>query len=192
MISERFGTLKLKTAPSTEPLSLTEVIQHLRLTSPDENEQALLTRLIKSARQHAESYLSRALITQTWTLYLEEFDWYIYLFKCPVQSITSIKYYDLNNEIQTLDTAYYDPDLYTEPCRVESSYGYIYPLTYDKNNAVQIEFVAGYGTADYVPDEIKTGMLLYITYLYEHRGDESIRPPRAIYDLFNSYRIQTL
>ena len=55
-----------------------------------------------------------------------------------------------------------------------------------------MRLVTGYGLAVSVPSQIKQGMYLYITYLYEHRGDESIRPPRAIYDLWNNYRVQYL
>jgi uncharacterized phiE125 gp8 family phage protein len=38
---------------------------------------------------------------------------------------------------------------------------------------VQIRFVAGYGTAADVPQEVKHAILLRVADLYEHRGDEA-------------------
>lgn len=192
MTSARYGTYKLKTSPATEPLSTVEVTQHLRIVSPSTAETSLLERLIKSARQHAEKHLNRSLISQTWNLYFDKFPEYIYIFKSPIASIGSIEYYDDDNVLQTLDEDVYDADLIAEPSRIIEALGYYYPSTYDRSNAVNIEFVAGYGDAAAVPEEIKIGMLLYITHLYEHRGDEGYRPPKAIYDLWNDYRVHSL
>lgn len=81
--------LKLITAPTVEPVTLAGVKNHLRIDSEDEN--ALITALITTARQLAERDTKRAFITQTWRLYLDESPAEIYLPKPPLQSVESIK-----------------------------------------------------------------------------------------------------
>ena len=182
--------LKLVTAPAEEPLTLTEVKTHLRLSGSSED--TYLSSLIVAARQHAENYLNRALITQTWELYLDDFSDEMIIQKSPISAVSSVKYYDEDNTEQTLSTDYYDTDLVSEPARVTLAYNQTWPEVYDRTNGVVIRFVAGYGAAASVPSEIKFGMLLYANYIYDHRGDESIRPPRAIYDLWENHRVQWL
>jgi len=188
---------KLKTAPAAEPVSSTEAKAHLRVDHTDDD--TLIGTLIITARRFCEEYLNQSLITQTWYNYLNDFYdgaiYYVYrgpflmINKGPVQSITSIKYYDADDVEQTLSTDYYHTDLSSQPARIEVSET---PETYDKLNAVTIEFVAGYGDAADVPEHIKHAMLLYIGHLYENRGDEGHRtPPRAFYDILNQNRIKT-
>jgi uncharacterized phiE125 gp8 family phage protein len=178
---------KLVTAPVHEPLTLTETKLHLRITGTEED--SLVNNLIIAARQHAENHLRRALVSQTWDYYLDDFSDTMNLQKSPISSITSVKYYDKDNAIQTLSTDIYDTDLVTEPARITRAYNEDWPDVYDRTNGVIIRCVIGYGDANDIPQMIKIGMLLYITYMYEHRGDESVRPPRAIYDLWNDYRV---
>lgn len=187
------GRLKLKTAPATYPLTEAEVWQHLKVGTaadpPETAEQTLINRLLKAATNHAENYLNRALITQTWYYYLDDLYLEFEIPKSKIASITSIKYYDEDNEQQTLDSAYYDVDLISEPARIIEAHNYIYPSVYDKQNAVEVEFICGYGDADDVPDEIKAGMLLYVTHLYEHRGDEGFKMPYAIDVLWKNHKV---
>ena len=63
--------LAIKTAPTTEPLTIDEAKLHLREDGTDQDD--LISSLIVAARQHVEDVLKRSLITQTWELWLEEF-----------------------------------------------------------------------------------------------------------------------
>lgn len=158
---------KLVTAPSTEPLTLADVKLFLRVDNSVED--TLITNLITVARQYAENYLWGSLLTQTWEFYLNHDELAIKLFslsKTPIQSITDIKYYDENNQLQTLSSANYDVDLISEPAIVKIN---ALPNTYDKFNTLVIRFVAGYGNAATVPMAIKQAMLLLIGHWYEHR-----------------------
>lgn len=191
---------KLITAPAIEPIDLTEAKAHLRVTGTDE--ENLISNLIVAVRQEAENYLNRALITQTWDYYLDEFpadneddDYSIIINKCPVQSISSINYYDGDGSLQTWATTEYKTDVVSEPCRVQLAYGKSYPTTRsDYQNAVIVRFLTGYGnTGASVPDAIKAGMYLYLSWLYDNRGDTpTSRPARAIYDIWNNYRVLVL
>jgi len=131
------------------------------------------------------------------TLYLDSFPVLISLNIAPIQSLTSIKYYDTDNSLQTLSTDNYDADVITEPGRIQVAYGYTWPSTYDRHNAVQVLFATGYSTSDTeatqqaaVPNIIKEAMLLHIGHNYDNRGDEGHRVyPRAIYDLLDKVRL---
>lgn len=174
--------LKLKTAPTVEPVSVQEFISHRRIDT-DSGESALITSLIKAARQHLDGpkgILARALNTQTWTLYLDEFPSEEFILPLnPVISVTSVKYYDESNTLQTLSSQYYDLVLNDEPAKVSKSYDYSWPLTYRRRNAVEIEFVAGYGTAAAdVPEALRVAILMLAGDMYERR-ESFIEAPYA-------------
>ena len=113
----------------------------------------------------------------------------------PLQSITSIKYYDTDGVQQTWSSSLYDVDIVSEPGRVSPSFGEIYPSTRQRFNAVEVEFVAGYGDAGSdIPNAIKHAMFLLIGEMYERR-EETIAGtiistvPFSAKNLLNPYRI---
>jgi len=81
--------LKLKTAPTVEPFTLDEAKNQLRVEVTTDD--ALITSLIKAARQMAESEMHRAFITQTWQMYLDTESAEIEIPKPPLQNVVSIK-----------------------------------------------------------------------------------------------------
>src|SRR3990167_9642771 len=143
-----YPKVKIATAAAAIPVTLTEAKAHLRIDNSTED--TLITTLINVATEYAEKRLSRSLISQTWDLYLDEFpsENKIVIPFPPLQSITYIKYYDSNNIQQTWASSNYVLDTIKEPGEVvQSSAGSGYPGTYDRPNAVNIRFIAGYGAA---------------------------------------------
>lgn len=162
--------LKLITPPAEEPITLQEAKLHLRVDSNDDD--TLITSLITSAREYCEDFLNRALITQTWDLTLD--DWpdedYIKVPLPPLQSVTSVTYYDTDNNATVMDAADYFVDDQSEPGRVHLAYGESWPsTTLRPANGVVVRFVAGYGNAANVPQKIKQAMLMLIGHWYENR-----------------------
>ena len=119
--------LTLVTPPQYEPVSLDEAKDHLRVTASDDDVR--ITGYITAARKWVENYLGRALITQTWDKWLNQFpssypytalyiepetyhseDNIIEIQKAPLQSVTSITYTDENGVDQTLSTSIYTVD----------------------------------------------------------------------------------
>jgi hypothetical protein len=98
----------------------------------------------------------------------------IYLMTPPIQSITSVKYYDINGVQQTLDPATYLLDNVTEPSRLVPAPNTNWPSTQNRINAVEVLFVAGYGTPLQVPEGIKSWIKLRIATLYDHRAEIDI------------------
>lgn len=164
---------KIYTQPIEEPVYLDEAKSHLRVEADVTDDDILIDAMIVAARRHCESFLGRALITQTWDLYLDAFPdcGYIELPLPPLASVTTVKYKDSDGTLQTWDAANYIVDTVSEPGRICLANSISWPTTYDEVQAVQIRFVCGYGTASAVPQNIKHAILLKLTDLFENRGD---------------------
>ena len=167
---------QLTSAPEEEPLSLPEAKAHLRVDHTDEDDE--ITSLISLARRKIEHDAMIQLVTATWKLYRDRFPtrhWQhsprvIELTKPPIQSVTSLEYYDPAGDLQTFDPANYYTDLISRPGRITLKNGLVWPtLEIARPNAVIITFVAGYGAAVDVPEEAKHAMRLLVGHWYEHR-----------------------
>lgn len=164
-------TRVLATPPAKEPLELKEAMTHLRVDGLEE--AALVRGLIQAAREYAETFTGRALITQTWDLWMDCWPRGVVLElpRPPLQSVTWIKYFDAEGQEHTVDSAVYLVDTANRPGRVRLRSGQSWPSTTLREMAgVNIRFVAGYGDdpAD-VPQMIRQAMLLMVGDLYENR-----------------------
>jgi uncharacterized phiE125 gp8 family phage protein len=165
--------LQLVTPPSGEPVSLAEAKLHLRVDVDDDD--ALISSLIATARQAAETLTGRQLISARWKLVLDAFPWgEILLAKCPVQSIVSIQYLDMNGLSQMLPSSDYVVDTACEPARITPVFGKTWPPTLPQIGAVTVTFDAGYGAASAVPEGLKSWVKLRVGSLYAHREEMSI------------------
>ena len=168
--------------PAVEPVSLAEAKLHMRVDLDDDD--ALIQKLIEAARRHTEDFTSRSLITQTWKLTLDRFPESLLLWrwdawtcsnvielpKPPLQSVTSVKYYDPDGVLQTLAASKYLVDAVTEPGRIAPVTGEFWPATQDRINAVEIIYVAGYGAAAAnVPAGLLAAIKLLLANWYENR-----------------------
>lgn len=161
--------LSLTTAPLEEPIGLTDAKAHLRVTV--DTEDVLITDWIRSARQEAERGSGRALVSQTWTGKMDHFPASdeIVLPMPPLVSVTSVTYTDPDGDTQTFDSASYTVDTSGVHGRIYLNHGFFWPSIRIERNAVSVVFVAGYGDASDVPDDIRAWMLLRIGQRYEHR-----------------------
>ena len=202
-ISKMHGwTLQLKTAPAVEPVSLSEMKNHLRVDSDITIDDTLISSLIVAAREYVESFTSRALVTQTWYMHLNNFPAkdYIVLPFGNLQSVTSIKTKDKDGVETTLTAAtQYLVDASDETAgRIVLPYSVSwlslnnpYPF-----NPITIEFVCGYGLAVAVPESIKAAIKLLVGDMYENResqvigmGTISIVENKTAVNLLTPYRI---
>jgi uncharacterized phiE125 gp8 family phage protein len=159
-------TFVVYTAPATEPVSVTEAKVHARISGTASDAEVGV--MIKAARQYAEAELRRYIITQTVDAYFDAFPEYFEL--PPLQSVTSITYVDTNGDTQTLAADQYRVDSKTQPARITEAYGISWPSTQDVTNAVTVRFVAGYGTADAVPECVKHWILMRVGHYFDNRG----------------------
>ncbi len=174
--------LRLKSIDETDPyiLTLDEIKDHVYEKSSDYD--SMLTVLSQVAREYAEARTWKQIIPATYTLYLDVFpDGIIELPKPPVISVTSVKYYDTDDSIQTVTTANYQNDLKSEPARLRPIESW--PATHQRLNAVEIEFKAGFNQSDNsynLPGKIKQAMLLLIKHWFDNRETVLVSEGRAI------------
>lgn len=139
-----------------------------------DDEEAYLTFLIKAATEVVEAYTSQSLITKTfravWEEWPEEED-EIELPIGPVISVESVKYYDTNGVLTTFSGMTLDAEDQTLPATLHLNYGETFPsLELERQNAVQVEFTAGYGnSASDVPARIKQCVLFLVAHWYANR-----------------------
>jgi len=168
-------------------------------------EDDLLEDLIIAAREYAESYTGRALITQTWTGYLDAFpsEDEIELRYPTLQSVTSIKYRDTDwedaNDWNTFSSDYYIVSITGMIGKIVLAYGAQWPsFTEYPVDAVAIEYDCGYGdAASDVPESIRRAILLYAATLYEYReaiisgvAANRIPAPYTVDNLLWPYRVE--
>ena len=181
---------KVTTAPTTEIWTVSEVKDYLKVdTSADDT---LISTLIQSARQAAESYLNQALITQTITEKLDRLsNPLLYLSVSPVISVSSFQYADSNNSTQTFDATNYVVDTFNKPARLSLAYGKSWPTLYGNINDVTITYTAGYSTQPSgVPYQIRQAILMMVADSYDNREDYIKKLPTASEYLLDQYRVQ--
>jgi hypothetical protein len=186
--------LQLVAAAATEPITLVEARDRLRLTQTRDDHE-LATVHIPAARRYVEARLGRVIITQTWKVTLDHFpiesgglccftnerlvmavgcyDGILAIPLGPVLSVSSVKYYDTDNVLQTLDTSKYQLDKTRNPARIAVTYGNIWPITYyGKLAAVEVEVIVGDGSNLQVDPMIRAAVLFQMEHYY--RGADGV------------------
>jgi uncharacterized phiE125 gp8 family phage protein len=193
--------LRMITPPAIEPINLDEAKIHLRVDHNDDD--ALISSLISSARDYAERWTARAFITQTWELVIDEFPANeIELPLPPLRDVISIKYDDGAGAEQTLSTSEYEVDTVSQPGWVVPALGG-WPATFNGINAVRIRYNAGYGPSGNSPEDlgsdvpasIRSAILLQVGMLYANRESVVVGtvvnqvPVGGIMNLLRRYRV---
>ena len=184
--------IKLKLAPATEPVTLSDAKTFLRVSGSTED--GVISPLISAVRQTCEAWTGRVLVTQTWTLWRDAFPQgprrhapdqgvfqlpvshfdvtrtRIELPRPPLQLVTHLKTYDLKDQATVFPASNYLVDNVSEPGRIVLNAAAVWPTNLRSANSVEIEFVAGYGDAADVPSALKQGMLVWLQQLYSNKN----------------------
>lgn len=184
-------TLRIFAAPAEEPVTLAEVrVQMGKNQVVDTARDTIITARIKAARRAAENFTRRALITQTWDLYVDCFE-ETHDLKADLQTVTFVKYTDEAGVVQTMATTDYQVD--TVNHRVVRGYNLCWPLTRRVPNAVQIRHVSGYGLSASVHEDIKEAIKFTVAHWEKYQGGieggvTMTRIPYAVEHLLWPYR----
>jgi uncharacterized phiE125 gp8 family phage protein len=187
---------RLKTGPAVEPVSLTDMREHLGIIQEaDTSRDNVLSGRIISARQWAEHYTRLAFVSQTWLAISVDFpyspdEFSAVRLKGPVQSVTSVKYTDSDGTQLTLSSGAYQlsiPSGYVTP-----AYGVEWPETRAQLDSVQIEYICGYGNAADVPEAIKEAIRFIVGQweVFQSSIEGATRPftiPHAAKQLLDPY-----
>jgi len=183
--------LQLTTPPSTEPVTLAEAKAHLKVDTTDDD--TLISSLIAAARARAEWHTHRAFIAQGWTLWRDAWpaNGIFEIPLSPLQSVTAVTSYALDDAATIFDTSTYLVDTASEPARIAFDCDTA-PSNLRRINAIAIAFTAGYGAATTdVPEPIRRAILAIVADLYIHRGDDTPTPDTAL-ALLAPYRVLNL
>lgn len=192
--------INLKTAPASEPVTLEEAKEYLGITDSGLDNQVLS--FLTSVRTSVEMFLGMSLITQTWQMFFDNFPTYargLVLFhpviieipKNPLQSVTSIKHYDKDDVATLIASTQYQVATYsaTNPWEGRIAFKDTFTLPSPTNlrdlDALEIEFVAGYGTSKDVPEAIKSAILQESGYRYNNKdsGDVESEAVAGVYSV---------
>ena len=181
--------IHVSTEPATEPVTLQEAKDFLRVSDTDED--SLITSLIIAARQVLEKWTGRAFIEQTRVATYKELrtEEKIFLPYPQVISVDSVTYLDEDEASQTLATSEYEV--------IAGDAGAVWfndlPGTADHPEAITITYKAGYGSlAADVPDAIKTVIKLVVADWFENRPGREKDIPEWILSLVATYRVPIL
>ena len=185
-------SIVLTTPPVIEPVTLDEAKTHLKVDTTDDD--TLIGTLISAARAKAEWNTGRALITQDWTFAADCWpqDNVFELPFPPLQSVTSVTAYALDDTAMVLDPSIYQVDTMSSPARLTLKANASPPVNLRALNAVQIVFTAGYGDSENdVPALIREAILEIVADMYVNRGDTD-EVPLAAMALLAPYRIMNI
>lgn len=183
-------SLKVITPPAVEPVSVEEVKLHTHISHSVED--SLLSTWIKSARELAEGFQRRAFITQTLEISFDSYpEMPISIPRPPLVSVSSVKYYDCENNENTIELGSLIIDIDHEPGRLCWAYDKTWPsVTLRPMNCLKIRYIAGYGDlADKVPAAVKDAIMLYCAFRNENRAAEIDSAPKQFFDLLRPDRM---
>lgn len=162
--------IKTITEPAAEPTTAAELAEQLKVSAQDEG--AILTALLQSARAWCEAWTGRFFITRTAELWLDFWptDGIIEIPASPITAIASISTFDDDDAETVLDPTVYQVDLIAEPARVVLRLGQTAPTGLRRVNGIKVAFTAGWADPAAVPENIKTAIRLMASEVYLARG----------------------
>jgi len=183
-------TISIVTPVAGDPVTLAELKAHCRVDFTLDD--AYFTTLITAATDWVQRLTRRQLVTatlrQSWDSYPSVFHpprvitqaygprvFYqgmeaamMTLDVEPVQSVSTVTYYDPTDALQTVNSSTYWVDIATSPQRIVPKDAWP-TILFGRPSAFRIDFIAGYGTASDVPAMLKQAIMLLAAHWYENR-----------------------
>jgi len=172
-------TLILKTAPATPLFTLDEIKAHLCLTDDFTASDALITNMgdaVTSYLDGNDGVLGRGLITQTYTMIMNDLFGVIHIPLPPLQTVDEIRYLDTTGAQQVLDASVYRV-VYTGAVNrraiITLANNQSWPSVDHQIGAVEIDFTCGYGDSwNDIPANTTSLALMLLASLFETRETE--------------------
>lgn len=182
----------VSSAPAAEPISTATAKAHLQVASGNTADDTLIDGLVTAARHWVEQATGLRLITQTLVARYDDVPAAgapLLLPVAPVASVSSVKYYELDNTSATVATgtfasSSYLVDTHSVPARVALHDGETWPANLRAVNPLEVTFVAGYGAAgSSVPQPILHAILMLVAFLYDQRAAVGVDPGLTIAEM---------
>lgn len=149
-------------------VSFESAVRHLRAIGVDDGKTILES--LQAAVDESERESRRTLRKSvTRTVYYYAFE---YVLNCPfppLQSITSVKYYDPDDTLQTVSASDYNVLASTDSTgRINFDASFSFPnVNTDRIDPIQVIMVTGYGTDAFIPSIAKTAVRLFCAANYD-------------------------
>lgn len=161
--------LKLVIAATELVLTAKQLKDHSRIDIDDEDRE--IEAKIRGVADWLEEELDMTFLSSTWDLKVDKLEDEIEIPRPPLQSVTSLKYYDTAGVEQTLTVP--DPtfDVVTdqEPGLVRLAYNQTWPAYQRRKDGITIRFVAGSQDPDSIPYRAIEAVKSLTAALLEHR-----------------------
>jgi len=177
------------TPPTARPLTVEQAKKACDLDETSTAHDLEIDALIEAAVEQAEQSTDRQLCEAEYELRLRAFPLGcrpIRLPKPPLLSVEAIKYLDADGDEQTLAPAAYRVSQGREPAQIELAFGQFWPVTYPVDEAVTIEYTAGYGDAEAVPKLLRQGLTLLVRRWFLEPDAKDELPP-AVRSIFQAH-----
>jgi len=182
----------LLTAPSVEPLTLAEAKAFLRVEHADDDD--LIASLVAGARGHVEAATRRALVTQTWRLFLDVWpeSGCLEVLPAPLQAVVAARVHASDGAIEL------DPDVFVaDSGRAPAVLAFApraLPAPARARAGIEIDVRTGYGDAAVdAPEPLRQALRLLLAHWYENRGvvagDGAGASPESVRALIAPYRV---
>ncbi len=144
------------------PVSVSEVKDHLNVAQNDTSQDDKIESLIIAAKERVERDIDRIMMTSTFVMNGPSFENPLRINLKPVTNVLSVKYYDTDGTLQTLDSSSYRYIASSQ--ELVPSVGTEFPVPCEgMPDSVQVEFSAGYGgDADCIPKLIQSAIKLCV------------------------------
>ena len=185
IFSGRAFTYEVLTPPANLAVLLDDFKYHSKYDGTTSD--TLMTIYLKTAIEYAEKMTRRDFVNRTYKTFrdgfpgTEVYDHYslvnqgnvgFEIRKSKLQSVTSVKYL-VDNALTTVASTVYYATSESGYSKILTLDGQVWPTNADiRLQAVEIEFVAGYGADDTdVPDDLQEAILVHATQILENRSD---------------------
>lgn len=181
------------TPPADEPISLEYAKTFLRVDTDDDD--ALITDLIRSARIRVEGMIGGALITRAQRFTSARVRGRgVFINHHPVSGITAIRVLDDVGAAVDVPLGSVSINLRCQPPAVSLKSHSSWQGVMSGAAAIEVDLTAGFGdTADDIPMPLRQAVMLVLAQSYEFRGDDNPPPvPMMVDALLMPYRMVRL
>lgn len=158
---------KRTTDPTELAVSVADMKTHLRVTTASHD--ALIQTYIEAASNMIEKRANIMLKSQVWDVSLSQSEVVekVELAKYPINSFSSVTYYDSDNVEQSFTNSQDDYIVFIDGRPGALTFASV-PSVYDRYDAMTITLTGGYDT---VPDDIILGIKMLVWRMYNHPDD---------------------
>lgn len=167
---------RLQTAAASQAVSVSTARDYCQVTHRDDDR--LIAELIAAATRWIESRYLVAVMSQTWTLTLDDFtdsayvrDGDIVIGRQPFGAVTSLTYIDSAGASQTLGASAYRVTPTAAATQISPAYGTSWPQVYCVPGAVSLVYTVGAATAADVSPVVTQAILSYVLDRFENREE---------------------